>query len=61
MGPPPPPPPKRGRAGSGRGGGTVEGEEGDEKSANEILADLDKLQREVDALRGRYERKVGGG
>jgi hypothetical protein len=32
----------------------------EDKSADDILADLSALQREVDALRGRYEKKVGG-
>lgn len=31
----------------------------EEKAADHILADLEALQREVDALRGKYEKKAG--
>ncbi|KAG6033363.1 hypothetical protein E4U40_005408 [Claviceps sp. LM458 group G5] len=65
--PPPPPPPPRNRSGSGHGAkrasevaspveglglGTGNGGKGNGKGAD-ILADLDALQREVDALRGK--------
>ncbi|KAK1766425.1 hypothetical protein QBC33DRAFT_541014 [Phialemonium atrogriseum] len=36
-------------------------EAADHSAANDILADLDALQREVDALRGRYEQPGAGG
>lgn len=36
-------------------------EAADQSAANDILADLDALRREVDALRGRYEQPGAGG
>jgi hypothetical protein len=33
------------------------GRRSEDKSADDILADLNALQREVDALRGKYEKK----
>ncbi|KAI5837309.1 hypothetical protein DFP73DRAFT_316548 [Morchella snyderi] len=50
--PPPPPPPPRGRTVSGS---TVEEKVPEEK---DILIDLQKLQREVDELRGKYEQGI---
>lgn len=47
--PPPPPPPPRSRAASV------------EEEGVDILVDLQKLQREVDELRGKYEGRVGVG
>ncbi|KAH8145989.1 uncharacterized protein LAJ45_09911 [Morchella importuna] len=52
MPPPPPPPPPRGRTVSGS---TIEEKVPEEK---DILIDLQKLQREVDELRGKYEQGI---
>lgn len=70
--PPPPPPPRRIRASSksstGSGNPTTvqpdrEEERGDDmlprpSNAEDILADLSRLQKEVDDLRGRYESRL---
>jgi hypothetical protein len=37
------------------------GRRSEDKSADDILADLNALQREVDALRGKYEKKPAAG
>ncbi|KAB5518742.1 hypothetical protein GE09DRAFT_511048 [Coniochaeta sp. 2T2.1] len=73
--PPPPPKRSRAGSGRDRGallGGPVTEEPeptslgdvsvrvSEEKSADEILADLSALQREVDALRGKYEKNPSG-
>jgi hypothetical protein len=66
---PPPPPPRRNRVSSShsnsRSQSTQEKQAEDEdfiprpSNANDILADLSRLQKEVDDLRGHYEsRKV---
>ncbi|KAB5542659.1 hypothetical protein GE09DRAFT_249815 [Coniochaeta sp. 2T2.1] len=73
--PPPPPKRSRAGSGRVRGGllggpvteepeptssGDVSVRVSEEKSADDILADLSALQREVDALRGKYEKNPGG-
>lgn len=64
---PPPPPPRRGRHSNENAQPTstiLPGKTEQEdtfphpSNANHILEDLSRLQREVDALRGQYERKV---
>lgn len=39
--------------------GSGNGRRSEDKSADDILADLSELQREVDALRGKYDKKPG--
>jgi hypothetical protein len=66
-GPPPPPPPRRTRDSAARSSDLTGSKENETPSpqpqpsnALDILADLSKLQKEVDDLRGHYEnRKVG--
>lgn len=76
MPPPPPPPKRSrtgsGRDRSALLGGAVvaepeptsaeggSGRRSEDRSADDILADLSELQREVDALRGKYEKKPAG-
>lgn len=65
-GPPPPPPPRRANTRSNDGGPESRTTSANEiplpqpSNAHDILADLSRLQKEVDDLRGHYEnRKVG--
>lgn len=60
-GPPPPPPRRRTRDSMIRSDGSVPPAENQPQPSNalDILADLTKLQKEVDDLRGHYENQKG--